>query len=355
MSVLRVGIIGASASSGWARDAHVPALQALPGLALAAVATKSRETAAAAGAAFGVRVYDDGIALCEDPDIDIVTVATRVPDHRGLVLAALANGKHVYCEWPLGKGGLEAAELDAAARASGRHAAIGLQLRASPAVLHAGRLIDEGAIGRLLSINISSATAGFGPIVAEPWLYLERPDNFANLVTIQGAHTLDLAQLLVGEVSSFDARVSRQFPQILAGEASEPRPRQTFDHLLMQGTTDRGTTVAIEVAGGRPPDTPFRLELVGDRGRIDLLGGAPRGFQSGRLRLLLNGLAQPIDDGELTGLEDAALHVGGIYAALRDDIRVGTSHAPGFAHALRLTRAVESVLRSPPDGTRLAA
>ena len=36
------------------------------------------------------------------PDIDLVTVATRVPDHRELVLAALAAGKHVYCEWPLG-------------------------------------------------------------------------------------------------------------------------------------------------------------------------------------------------------------------------------------------------------------
>lgn len=355
MSVLQVGVIGANAQSGWARESHVPAVQALAGFQLAAVATSTRETAAAARDAFGVRAYDDGFELCKDPGIDVVTVATRVPDHRGLVLAALANGKHVYCEWPLSKGGVEAQELATAAKAAGRHVAIGLQLRGSPAVQLARRLLAEGAIGRPLGINVFSSTAGFGPAVPDSYLYLEQPENFANLVTIQGAHTLDLALQLVGDISSFSAMASRQFPQIEAGGAKALRPRETFDHLLLQGVTEHGATVAVEVAGGRPPETPFRLEIAGEKGSMSLLGGAPRGFQSGRLQLLVNGQAQHVDEGELAGLASAAVNVGGIYAALRDDIGAATSRVAGFEEALRLTHRVESVLESSSTGRRITA
>ena len=62
-------------------EAHVPAVQGLAGLDLAAVATSSRETADEAAHAFGVdKAYGNGAALIADPDIDIVTVATRVLD-----------------------------------------------------------------------------------------------------------------------------------------------------------------------------------------------------------------------------------------------------------------------------------
>ena len=102
MSALRVGVIGANAKSGWARESHIPAIQGLAGLELAAVATRTQETADAASNAFHVPAYDNGLELASASDIDVVVVATRVPDHSEMVLAALASGKHVYCEWPLG-------------------------------------------------------------------------------------------------------------------------------------------------------------------------------------------------------------------------------------------------------------
>lgn len=90
---IRVGIIGAGAHSGWARESHVPAVQTLDGVELAAVATNSRKTADAAADAFGVaKAYAKGVDLVADPELDLVTVATRVPDHRDLVsLNALAT------------------------------------------------------------------------------------------------------------------------------------------------------------------------------------------------------------------------------------------------------------------------
>ena len=350
---LRVGIIGANSEGGWARDGHVPAVQALPGLEFAAVATNSQETADASARAFGVpAAYGSGMDLIRESGVDLVTVATRVPDHRDLVTAAIAAGKHVYSEWPLGRDVAEAEEMAATARAAGVHAAVGLQLRGSPVVRRARELVASGAIGRLLSANVYSATAGFGPDVPAPFVYLEDPGNFANLVTIQGAHTIDLAISVVGALGDLNALATAQYPEIRAGDDKQKRKRTTFDHLLLQGRLAGSGTLSLEVAGGRPPETPFYLDVVGETGTLRLDGGAPRGFQSGRLTLSLNGRPQPVDEGELATMPDAAANVAGVYAALRDDILNATQTAPDLEHAVRLTRLVDDTLAASGSGTR---
>lgn len=353
---LRVGIIGVSAEGGWAREGHVPAVQGLDGLELAAVATNSQKTADASARAFGVAgAYGSGLDLVRAPGIDLVTVATRVPDHHDLVLAALAAGKNVYSEWPLGRDIAETEEMEAAARKAGVHVAIGLQLRGSPVVRRARELIASGAIGRLLSVSVYSATAGFGPDVPAPFVYLEAPENFANLVTIQGAHTIDLAIAVAGALSDLSALATAQYPEIKAGDGKEKRSRTTFDHLLLQSRLAMGGALSVEVAGGRPPETPFRFEAVGETGTLRLDGGAMRGFQSGRLTLSLNGEPQHVDEGELSALPDAAANVAGVYAALRDDIKGGTATAAGFGHAVELTRLVTDLLDSSRTGRRKPA
>ena len=120
---LGVGIIGASPDRGWAKISHVPAVQTLAGLELVAVASGSQLKADEAAKTFGARHgYADGKKLILDPGVDIVTIAVKVPDHRELVLAALGAGKHIYCEWPLGRNLAETQELAAATRAAKVHA-----------------------------------------------------------------------------------------------------------------------------------------------------------------------------------------------------------------------------------------
>ena len=123
----------------------------------------------------------------------------------------------------------------------------------------------------------------------------------------------------------------------------------------MQARLATGGALSLEVAGGRPASaTPFRLEVTGEKGDLVLEGGAPRGFQSGRLQLVLNGVAQPVDQGEVAALPDAAANVAGVYAALRDDICQGTSTLPGFEHAVRLTRLIDAVCTSGETGMRMS-
>ncbi len=147
------------------------------------------------------------------------------------------------------------------------------------------------------------------------------------VITIQAAHTLDLAIALLGGLDGFTALASTQYPQVRIGDGPL-QPRQTFDHLLVQARLSSGAALSAEVAGGRPPPTPFQFEIIGDAGVLALSGGAPRGFQSGRLRLQLNGELQAVDEGELASMPDAALNVAGTYANLRDDITEGRRSRP---------------------------
>ena len=349
---LRIGIVGASAGGGWAKDSHVPALRNLSGLELVAVAASSQAKAEAAAKMFGAKTaYGIAQDLIRDPNVDLVAVCVKVPDHRLLVLSALAAGKHIYCEWPLGRDLTETEELAAAARAAGVHVAIGLQTRVNPVAIRARELIKSGKIGRVLSARVYSSTAAFGRVVPASMIYSEAPESGVSLVTIQGAHTVDLAIAVLGEITGASALTTIQYPEVEVGDKAVRQVRVIPDHLLMHARMDGGGALSVEVAGGRPPDaTPFSFEVVGTEGGFTLEGGAMRGFQSGRLSLSVNGKAERVDEGETASLPDIAANVAKMYEVLRDDIAHGTANAPDFAHAVWLARLIEDLLSSGHGG-----
>ncbi len=352
---LRVGIIGANAERGWARESHVPAVQKLAGLELAAVANKGQDAADAAARAFGAaKAYGDVADMFRDPDIDLVTVAVTLRAHHGLILGALRAGKHIYCEYPLGLDVTESEALAEAAREGGVHAVIGLQTRANPAARRAREMIASGAIGRPLSVRVYSPTIGFGPVTNPAEAYTEKPENGVTIVTIQGAHTLDLVIALLGGFGDVSALASTLHPEIRIGDGA-PQTRMTFDHLLVQGRLAGGVAASVEVAGGRPAGTPFSLEITGETGVLTLAGGAMRGFQAGRLHLALDGEPQAVDEGESAGMPEGAANVAGVYAALRDDISHGTSSVTDFHHAVRLARLIADATAASRTGTRRQA
>src|SRR5258707_1259714 len=127
-SRIRVGIVGASPQRGFASLAHVPALQALPQFEIVAICTSRQESADAAA---------------RHPDIDLVTVSVKAPDHYKPVMAAIEAGKHVYCEWPLGRVTDEAVRMRDAARRRGIRHVVGLQGQVSPAIAYVKDLIAQ--------------------------------------------------------------------------------------------------------------------------------------------------------------------------------------------------------------------
>src|SRR5258707_2612795 len=88
-SEIRVGVIGADTKTSWAKVSHVPAINDLQGLRLAAVATRNEQSAREAAKTFGAdRWYSDPFAMIRDDRIDIVTVAVALAPHPGILLAA---------------------------------------------------------------------------------------------------------------------------------------------------------------------------------------------------------------------------------------------------------------------------
>ena len=124
---IRVGIIGANPSRGFASIAHIPALQALADFEISAVCTTRQDSADAAARHYGVPLaFCDAEKLARHPDVDLVAVSVKVPDHYLPVMAAIEARKHVYCEWPLGRNTDEAARMRDAANRKGIRHAVGL-------------------------------------------------------------------------------------------------------------------------------------------------------------------------------------------------------------------------------------
>src|SRR5215211_7260603 len=153
---IRVGMVGVTPNRGFSSIAHMPASQGLPDFEVVAVCTTRQESADAAARHYGVPLaFADATELARHPNVDLVTVCVKVPDHHDPVMAAIEAGKHVYCEWPLGRNTEEALRMLDAAEAKGIRHAVGLQGRVSPSINYVRDLIAEGYIGQRLSGTLS--------------------------------------------------------------------------------------------------------------------------------------------------------------------------------------------------------
>lgn len=116
---------------------------------LHAVASRSSESAAAFARRFGgsAEAYGSLDALLADPEVDAVYIATPHPAHASAALAAIAAGKRVLCEKPLGMSAAEVRAILDAARASKLLVAEAYMYRCHPQTAAVCERIREGAIG----------------------------------------------------------------------------------------------------------------------------------------------------------------------------------------------------------------
>jgi predicted dehydrogenase len=350
---IRVGIVGANAKKSWANASHVPAIKGLPGLKLAAAATRNEQSAREAAEVFGAdHWFSDPFAMIRDERIDLVTISVKVPAHRDLVLAALDAGKTVYCEAPLGRTVAETEEM--ASAAGSLHTAIGLQGRLNPAVRRAAQLISSGKIGRPLNARIVSTNVGFGSELPSSYNYFNKISSGANLLTINAGHTLDLVEAVLGPIIEVDARTEILWPTVKLMDTGEESLRETADHVAVLGKTQSGAVFTADIHGGvAPQDTRSSFEIRGSEASLSLTSDHPYGFQAGDLKLTSNvGFVTPEEAAVSGGFMGAAINVGEVYVHLVRDLHAGTYNTPGFAHALHNARLIEAVRRSAERGER---
>ena len=161
MKAVRWGILG---TGGIART-FVDGLGSLPEAEVLAVGSRSEASAAAfAGEKEIPRHYGAYEGLAEDPDVDVVYVATPHPFHAENAELCLRAGKAVLCEKPFTLNAAEAERVVGLARERGLFLMEGMWTRFFPLMEEVRRLVSEGAIGELRMLNVDFGfRAGLDP------------------------------------------------------------------------------------------------------------------------------------------------------------------------------------------------
>src|SRR5664279_3916627 len=121
---------------------------------LHAVAARDADRAAAFAARFGAsRSHGSYRAVIEDPEVDIVYVATTHPFHREQALMAIAAGKPVLVEKPLALNATQAREVLTAAGDKKVFAMEAVWMRANPLILKAQEMVARGVIGEVVAVH----------------------------------------------------------------------------------------------------------------------------------------------------------------------------------------------------------
>jgi predicted dehydrogenase len=356
---IRVGMVGVTPNRGFASIAHMPALLALPDFEVVAVCTTRQETADAAAKHYGVPLaFADAARLAQHPDVDVVTVCVKVPDHFTPVMAAIDAGKHVYSEWPLGRNTAEARQMHDAAERKGIRHVVGLQGRVSPSINYVRDLIAEGYIGKPLAGTLFVNAANWGATLDRA--YQADFANGANLMTITGGHNLDALCYCLGEFRELSAFAVSQRDQIPLQGTGEPIAKDVPDQLVVSGIVGDGTVVSAQVRGGMSRGHEFLFEIHGSDG--DLVLAATTRASTQRQELTVQGARGAAKD--LTDMpvpakyrwvpdgvpQGSPYNVAQLYGKLGAAIRSGEPVHPGFDAAIARHRMLDMISRAARTG-----
>lgn len=274
---LRVGVVG----HGFMGKVHGHAYRSLgfyydpapARVVLAGVATQTEASCQRAvdewGYEFGTTDYR---TLCERSDIDIIDCCTPNYAHKDVLLAALANGKHVYMDKPLC---LNLDEARAMAECAAKHPACITQMtfnyRFVPAILRARQLVEADALGRLFSIRVCYLHAGYvSPDRPITWRLEVSKSGRGGALFDLGSHVIDLTRYLFGEVAEvqdLSETFIRERP--LKNDPSKKAPVEVDDISILSVRMANGAIGTIEssrLAMGVQDE--IRIEAHGSKGAI---------------------------------------------------------------------------------------
>lgn len=140
-----------------------------------------------------VRYFTDYVAMCRDPEIDAVIVATPNQFHVPVGLEAVRNNKHILVTKPLADALAPAEQLVAAAEAAGVVNMMSLSTRFDPATQYLGQLRDDGVFGEMYYGRARSVRRSGIPSWSRGFIA-----NGGGAFRDMGVHVLDAAWWLMG-------------------------------------------------------------------------------------------------------------------------------------------------------------
>jgi predicted dehydrogenase len=374
-----VGLIG----FGWLGQAHSRSLLRIRTLfperefepELAIVSDTDPARVEEAVGSFGyARGSADWRSVIDDPAVDLVMIAAPNALHVGLIEASVEAGKAVFCEKPVGGMPGETARAERAARRAGAITGVGYNYRWAPLVRYAGRLVEEGRLGRITNYRGRFFSMyGSDPLGLLSWRFrLEEGGH--GVTTDLMSHAVDLAHLLVGPIVRVVGTVAtfvreRPLPAPSGGthygrgRAGDPTGEVTNeDYAGMLCEFENGARGSFEAARTLlGPESQMAFDLYGTGGALGwnlermnelqlylatdephsgytTVYGGDRFPYHGRF---VPGNANGIGFEDLIAIED--------YEFCRS-VAEGRPHSPGFEDALAAVSVQAALLRSCESG-----
>ena len=355
MPEIGIGIVG----GGYMGKAHSVAYAAVGAVfdtalkpRLEMIAASSPASAERYKSAFGfARAAEDWQQLVADPKVDAVVIASPQAHHRAIAEAALAAGKPVFCEKPLGASLDDSRAMVAAAEAAGTVNMTGFNYIRTPASEYARQLIADGRIGKLTHIR-AEHTEDFFADVSEPatWRCQGRANGAMGDLS---PHIINAVHALGGQIEELMADIETVHP-VRSGIPVTNDDQATILVRFASGT--RGSLHVSRVATGRKMG--YSYEITGTAGAIRfdqedqntlwlyLMEGpeAERGF-----RKILTGPAHPNylafcqGPGHGTGYQDQIIIEAKDFL---NAIHSGQSMWPDFREGEQVNRVVAAAFKS---------
>jgi predicted dehydrogenase len=268
--------------------------------------------------------------------------------HAEPTIAAVRAGKHVVCEKPLGLTAAESHEMWREAERAGVRHLCGFNYRFVPAVRLARELLEAGELGEVVHFRARYLQSGGWEADPELWRF-DRAQAGTGALGDLGAHVIDLARYLVGEIASVSARVRTIVPG-----------REVDDHFVATVEFENGVVGTLEasrLARGHANSNTFAVNgshgsLAFDVERLNELEVADaKSFR----RVLVTEPDHPYlrhwwPRGHVIGWGDTFVNeLGYLLEAIAVEHDVGP-HGATFEDGYRCAEVVEAILRSAESG-----
>jgi len=238
---------------------------------LAAICGRDGNAVAEAARRYGyARSYTDWRDMLEDETVELFDNGGPNDMHAEPCIAAAEAGKHVLCEKPLGRTAEESkAMLDAVEKAGVKHM-VAFNYRFVPAIRQVRELIDSGALGRIYHYRAVYLQEWIMPHYGTPKVWrLDKDQAGSGALGDLGAHIIDLAHYLVGDIGSVGALATTfiQERQLPDGSAAVPvNVDDAFVATVEFSNGALGTLEATRFAAGRKNHQV--IEINGEKGSI---------------------------------------------------------------------------------------
>jgi scyllo-inositol 2-dehydrogenase (NADP+) len=248
---IKVGIVGLGRAGGRMHTRELK--ERTKKFKVVAACDLREECRVMAAEAFGCRTYSKIEDLIADPDVELVDIATRSPDHVKHALQALKNGKRVFLEKPIATSYTEAKRLQRAVKGKRGRLFFRHNRRFEPGFQHVREIIASGILGDVYEIKLRR----HGYTRRGDWQAIKRCGG--GQLLNWGPHVVDHAlRFLDGKVDSVWSDL-RKIATV--GDAED------HVHIILKGGGRKKMVVDLEISGGAAKCEPTYL-VLGTRGAL---------------------------------------------------------------------------------------